>query len=347
MTVVLAVDFVSPGSLATERSSADALAEAARVLRRGGLVAFPTETVYGLGARALDARALARIFEAKGRPTHHPLIAHVLDEDRARALAASWPAAASRLAGSFWPGPLTLVVDRAPHVPGAIAAGTSSVAVRVPAHPVARALLAALGEPIAAPSANRYQGVSPTTAAHVVKELGDRVDLVLDGGPCQAGIESTVIDVRTDPPSVLRLGAADLATLRSIVPGLRLPGDAGSAVAADATRASPGMDARHYATRARIVLAPGHAEAVATARALAAAEPRSGAIALVVRRTVDVDPALVIRVLPDDPVRYAQHLYATLHALDDAQVSTIVIDGVPTDDAWLAIADRLRRASTS
>ncbi|HEX3771974.1 MAG TPA: L-threonylcarbamoyladenylate synthase [Polyangiaceae bacterium] len=336
MPIVLALDLLAPGP---STRNAEALAEAARVLRGGGLVAFPTETVYGLGARALDPRALARIFEAKGRPSHHPLIAHVIDEARARELAASWPAVASRLAAASWPGPLTLVLDRAPHVPGAIAAGTSSIAVRVPANPVARALLEALGEPIAAPSANRYQGVSPTTAAHVVKELGDGVDLVLDGGPCEVGIESTVIDVRGDPPSVLRLGAAHLASLRAAIPGLRVA--ARGAIEAEARRASPGMDARHYAPRARVVLVAGRDEALRVASASASA--RSG---LIVRGPVPDESGVLVRVLADDPVLYARDLYAALHALDDAQVTEIVIECVPSDERWMAVGDRLQRAST-
>ena len=180
------------------------LRDAAAVLRSGGLVAFPTETVYGLGARALDEHAIARIYAAKGRPAHNPLIAHVVGVAQARALSRRWPEAAERLVTAFWPGPLTVVVDRADHVPSALSGGGPSVAVREPSHAVARALIEALGEPVAAPSANRYQGVSPTLASHVVKELGDRVDLVLDAGPCDAGIESTVVDVRGEgsaPPA--------------------------------------------------------------------------------------------------------------------------------------------------
>jgi L-threonylcarbamoyladenylate synthase len=336
MPVVLAVNPLSP--------EAGVLAEAARVLRSGGLVAFPTETVYGLGARALDERALARIFEAKGRPTHHPLIAHVEDEARARSLAASWPEVASRLARAFWPGPLTVVVDRAPHVPPAIGGGDSSIALRVPAHPVALALLALLGEPIAAPSANRYQGLSPTTAAHVVKELGDRVDLVLDAGPCAAGIESTVVDVRVDPPRVLRLGAADLAALRRIAPGLRARVEVSDSTA---RRASPGMDARHYAPRARMVLAPSRDAALVRARELLVAG--EGPVGLVVREAASASEAagLELRVLPDEPLEYARRLYGTLHELDDAGARAIVVQAVPADDeAWWAIADRLERGST-
>jgi L-threonylcarbamoyladenylate synthase len=321
----------------------DVLAEAARVLRAGGLVAFPTETVYGLGALALDEAAVARVFRAKGRPTHHPLIAHVADAGQASTLASSWPAAASALADAFWPGPLTLVVDRAQHVPASVAGGTSSIAVRVPSHPVARALLAVVGAPVAAPSANRYQGVSSTTAAHVVKSLGDDVDLVLDAGPCDEGIESTVVDVRREPPSVLRPGALGLAALRAVIPGASL---GGPAAAAEERRVSPGMDARHYAPRARLLVAPTYEGALALASRLAAAGTTS--IGLIVREELRTAPgeAIAVRVLPEDATSYARVLFRTLHDLDDEGVSAIVVQQVPDDPAWWAVADRLARGST-
>jgi L-threonylcarbamoyladenylate synthase len=345
MRPALVVDPVSP--------DAGAIAEAAAVLRRGELVAFPTETVYGLGARAWDPRAIARVFAVKRRPVHHPLIAHVVDEAQARDLAASWPERASLLAAAFWPGPLTLVVERAARVPGAISGGGSSLAVRAPAHPVALALIRELGEPIAAPSANVYQGLSPTTAAHVLRQLGDSVGLVLDGGPCQAGIESTVVDVRGGLARVLRPGALDLARLRSVVPDVEAPG-AGARTAPDQEpRASPGMDARHYAPRARLVLAGSRDEADAAARELGS---RGARVALVVRGaprrgSAGAPPApLELRSLPDDPVEYARRLYATLHELDDAGVDAIVVEDVPRagrpGEAWLAVADRLSRAAS-
>jgi L-threonylcarbamoyladenylate synthase len=335
-----------PNVIAVNRHHPDeeVLAEAARVLRAGGLVAFPTETVYGLGALALDPWAVARVYEAKGRPTHHPLIAHVEGEAQARALARSWPDTAARLAQAFWPGALTLVVERADHVPAAVAGGASSLAVRVPSHPVARALLSILAEPVAAPSANRYQGLSPTTAAHVVKELGDRVDLVLDGGPCDEGIESTVVDVRFDPPRVLRPGALGIAALTTIAPAI-----VATRVdpAAEDTRASPGMDARHYAPRAPLRLAPTREAAVALARSLAQG---SGApVGLVVRELSPGDSfrGLLQRTLSGDAPDYARRLFAVLHELDDQGVSAIVVQAVPDEPAWWAVADRLARGSTT
>jgi L-threonylcarbamoyladenylate synthase len=321
-----------------------ALAEAARVLRAGGLVAFPTETVYGLGALALDPWAIGRVYEAKGRPAHHPLIAHVESEGQARRLARSWPESAARLATTFWPGPLTLIVERAAHVPAAVAGGTSSIAVRVPSHPVARALLAWLGEPVAAPSANRYQGLSPTTAAHVVKELGDRVDLVLDGGACDEGIESTVVDARVDPVRVLRPGAVGIEALTAIASDIEATH---RGPAASETRASPGMDARHYAPRALLLLAPTCAEAFSMARAMAAQGGRP--VGLVTREPSPVggSPRLVERCLPAEARDYARLLFATLHDLDDTGVCAIVVQAVPDEPAWWAIADRLARASAA
>jgi L-threonylcarbamoyladenylate synthase len=319
--------------------SAEAVAEATGVLKRGGLVGLPTETVYGLGARMFDERALERVFEAKGRPAHHPLIAHVLDERQARALASRWPEPASRLAMALWPGPLTLVVDRASHVPRAVAGGGDSIAVRSPSHPVARAVIAALGEPVAAPSANRYQGVSPTTAEHVAKELGDSVDLILDAGACEMGIESTVVDVRGAVARVLRPGAVEIAALRMIVAEV----EAREARAgADEPRASPGMEARHYAPRARLLLAASLEEAQGMARKLSSLGVRAG---LIVRGTTPATGSgALIRQLPNEPTEYARLLYRTLHELDDQEVDDIVVEAVPDDEAWWAIADRLRRA---
>ncbi len=337
-----------PRVIVVERLDSDpaalaAFAEAARVLRAGGLVAFPTETVYGLGARAFDERALARVFEAKGRPVHHPLIVHVEDEAQARMLAAVWPENASRLARAFWPGPLTLVVDRADGVPASVAGGATSVAVRAPAHAVARGLLAALGEPVAAPSANRYQGLSPTIAAHVVKELGERVDLVLDGGPCEAGIESTVVDVRSATPCVLRPGAVGFAALRAIVPNLQV--QARSAESGEG-RDSPGMDGRHYAPRARLVLAPTRAQALGMADDLAIG---GALVGLVLRGSAPSGArahGVLTRALSREPALYGRRLYETLHELDDAGVGAIVVEAVPDDEAWSAVADRLQRGST-
>jgi L-threonylcarbamoyladenylate synthase len=328
VTRVVAID---PGAL-----DAGALAEAVRLLRAGELVAFPTETVYGLGARALDEAAIARVFEAKGRPRSHPLIAHVAGEEDARSLAAEWSARASRLAQAFWPGPLTLVVPRAAHVPAALAGGADSIAVRAPSHPIARALIAALGEPIAAPSANRYQSISPTRAEHVLKSLGDRVALVIDGGPCASGIESTVVDVRGERATVLRPGALSIAALRAVEPGVEAASR--SIARQDESRASPGMDPRHYAPRAVLRLVPRDQAAAAAAKG-----DRSD-VGFIVRNR-PLSQLARVYVLPDDPVAFAAEIYAALHALDDLGVETILVEDVPADEAWAAVRDRLQRAA--
>ncbi|MFM8985877.1 MAG: L-threonylcarbamoyladenylate synthase [Planctomycetia bacterium] len=325
-------------------ATAQALDRAAAILRRGGLVAMPTETVYGLAADALDAEAVAGIFRAKGRPASNPLIVHVADAAMARGLAAAWPAAAAAIAARLWPGPVTVVVPRGPRVPDAVTAGGPTVALRCPDHRLARRLIELAGVPLAAPSANRSESVSPTTAQHVLDGLGDRVELILDGGPCGRGIESTVVDCTTDPPRILRPGPLDRAALEAVVGGpVAWPSTDG---AADVAR-SPGQQPRHYAPRAPLELA---ADAAGRAAALLDAGHRVGLVttaatdpatrALAARREVVVVP------MPDDPEAYARVLYATLHALDQRAVDRIVVAELPDDEAWRAVRDRLRRAAT-
>jgi L-threonylcarbamoyladenylate synthase len=321
------------------------IAEAAAVLAKGGLVAFPTETVYGLGARGLHGAEVARIFAAKRRPVGHPLILHVDGEAMARSLSRHWPEAAARFCAALWPGPLTVVVPRAAVVPPEVAGALDTVAIRMPAHPVALALVRAVGEPIAAPSANAHMHVSPTTAAHVVRSLGDAVDLVLDGGAAAHGIESTVLDVSLDgglgPPRVLRPGAASLAALRAIDPAVVYePGVVVSA--GDAARPSPGMASKHYAPHARVVLAP----AASLAGAIAAAGPEVAAVVVSEagrRAAVDCRPCVV---LPSSPDGYARGLYAALHEVDASGAAVVVVEDVPSSDpSWWAVVDRLARAA--
>ena len=314
------------------------IARAAAILRDGGLVAFPTETVYGLGAHALDERAVRRIFEAKGRPSNNPLIVHVADVDGARALVSSWPETAQRLADVFWPGPLTLVLPRDARVPDAVTAGLHSVAVRVPAHPVALALIAAARVPVAAPSANRFTGVSPTTAAHVARALGDRVDLVLDGGPTSVGIESTVIALGDGETTLLRPGIVSEEQIAAIVGPLRR---AARIDDPDAPRPSPGMLERHYAPRAAVRLSDDPGEIARLARDGA----RDGRIVGALLRTPLAVEATHVVHLPDEPAAYARRLYATLHALDDLGCDLLVVQRVPATDAWAGVRDRLERAA--
>jgi L-threonylcarbamoyladenylate synthase len=333
------VDALAPAAAVIERAAA--------LLRAGELVAFPTETVYGLGAHALDERAVRRIYEAKGRPSYNPLIVHVAGADEARRVAASWPAAAQRLAERFWPGPLTLVLPKRPEVPDAVTAGLPSVAVRVPAHPVAHALLRAARVPVAAPSANRSSELSPTTAQHVEKSLGDRVALILDAGPTTVGIESTVLDLSGREPLVLRPGlvaADELASVLGVMPGLA------TAAQGDGPRVSPGMLERHYAPRAALLLYDDDDPVQRSGAIQRAREElrRGGTVAALIPEQAvapdAVDPTLVVR-MPRTPDGYARRLYAALHELDDAGCTLVLTARVPTTGPWAAVADRLARAS--
>lgn len=327
-TTIVAVDPASPEPAAIER--------AAEVIRAGGLVAFPTETVYGLGANALHAEAAARIYEAKGRPAANPIIVHVTDTDSARQIVAVWPEEAERLAERFWPGPLTLVLPRRDSVPDLVTAGGPTVGVRAPAHPVAQALIKAAGVPIAAPSANRSTGISPTRAEHVLKELHDRIELVLDGGPTPGGLESTVLDLSSKPPRILRPGPVSPAEIEAAIGPVALGGES----AGRAPLRSPGMMPRHYAPCVPLELALGGGES--RVRFLVAEGARVGWLTLGDWAEI---PGAVRIVMPTDPGGYGARLYAALHALEEHGVERIVVDLPPDSQDWLAVRDRLRRAS--
>lgn len=319
------------------------IARAADILQRGGLVAFPTETVYGLGASALDASAVARIFEAKARPAWNPVIAHVADIDGARALTTAWTSSATILAEKFWPGPLTLVLRKRDIVPDIVSAGLPAVAIRVPAHPVAQALIAALGHPIAAPSANRFTELSPTTAAHVQSSLGDRVDLILDGGASDVGIESTVLDLTGDVPVLLRPGIISRAALRE---SLGQDVQSGADARDETPRLSPGMVERHYAPRADVWLFD-RSDLLQVAKGLTQVSPgiNRRAAALVLDWSLSLPADVRAIPMPNDPLAYARTLYATLHELDAEGFSTVAIELPPDSDAWAGIRDRLSRAA--
>ncbi len=295
--------------------SADEIARAAEVIRAGGLVAFPTETVYGLGANALDQRAVRAIYAAKGRPASSPLIVHVSDVAMARTLVTEWPALADTLAAAFWPGPLTMVLPKHARVPDVVTAGLPSVGIRIPAHPIALELISAAQLPIAAPSANRFTEISPTTAEHVRAGLGSAVEMVLDGGPSQVGIESTVVSLVKETPEVLRPGMITLAQLEKAtgVSWRMRNGDEGE------SNEAPGLHPRHYAPktplyilRPELPLPTGHG------------------------RILD---------LPQQPAEFAASLYAELHDADGAGWDWIAIEAPPDTPEWAAIRDRLQRAS--
>jgi L-threonylcarbamoyladenylate synthase len=329
------------------------LEPAAEALRGGGLVAFPTETVYGLGANALESDAVARIFAAKGRPDYNPLIVHAADAEAARALAAEWPVAAERLAAAFWPGPLTLIVPKAAHVPDAVTAGLPNVAIRVPGHPVAQALLAAAGIPVAAPSANRSGEVSPTTADHVVRSLGDALDYVVDGGPCTLGIESTVVSLASATPTILRPGSVTQEELSEVLGVVLIAG--GPKEQPGAALPSPGLMDRHYAPRAQLRLIDPEPTGLV---ALVAAGPGVEAFlpmridsrtygertAVLSYSGAEYPGARVVR-MRADPAGYAARLYATLHELDAEGYERILVERVPDEQEWAGVRDRLQRAS--
>lgn len=319
---------IKVGLVETEIVGLDAIDRAVARLRAGTLVALPTETVYGLAALASDADAVARIFVAKGRPATNPLIVHVSDATQARSVVAEWPSLAQTLTDAFWPGPLTLVLPRAASVPDIVTAGLDSVAVRAPAHPVFRRVLEQTG-PLAAPSANRSNAVSPTRAEHVRASLGGRIELILDGGPCEVGIESTVLSLLGDTPTVLRLGAVTPAMLREVIGDVQV-----RELVEEGARRSPGTGARHYAPDAEVVFVTHGDE-----EALRAALTEGGAA--IVHTLQHAGPH---RRLPDDPEGFARGLYDALHALD-ADHDRIVIERVPDSAEWAAVADRLRRAS--
>lgn len=317
---------------------------AAEMLRTGRLVAFPTETVYGLGANALDATAVASIFTAKGRPASNPIIVHIAAVEEARGLTRTWPEPADVLAKQFWPGPLTLVLPRSTRVPSIVTAGGDSVALRIPANPIALELIRTAGVPVAAPSANPSEGISPTTAQHVLAGLNGKVELILDGGPSDGGIESTVVDLR-DPGNlrVLRYGLISVDDLSS---ALGAPVTASDALTgADEISASPGQLLRHYAPRTRLEIATdsgwSRVERLLEAGRKAGWMPRGIAAA-----AQHAHARLVIRTMPANADLYATKLYSTLHELDALGLDRIVVGDVPTSDTWLAINDRLKRAST-
>ena len=353
-----------------------ALLKAAAILRGGGLVAFPTETVYGLGANALDAIAVEKIFAAKQRPHWDPVIVHVAEAGAARGLITAWPPAAERLAQAFWPGPLTLLLPRKRAIPDVVTAGRDKVGLRVPAHPVARALIMAAGLPVAAPSANRFGHTSPTTAEHVLADLEGRIDAVLDAGGCAVGVESTVIDPTTNPAMIYRPGGVTMEQIRGAMSGLgisvalaeHIPYDrAAEQAVEDGSKpterapaeqalpddvspealASPGLGMRHYAPRARMVLVEGPADEDELRRAVEreAQQHRVGVL-LPDEWAMPAGAAMVLRWGSwSEPESLARELYAQMRALDEAGVEVIVCPLPKAEGIGLALRDRLRKAA--
>ena len=305
---------------------ASEISRAAGLIRAGNLVAFPTETVYGLGANALDAEAVAKIFIAKGRPAESPLIVHVDSIDMARGLVREWPAKADLLARRFWPGPLTLVLPKQPHIPGLVTAGLDTVGIRMPANAIALDLIREAGVPIAAPSANRFTELSPTTAQHVRESMGDRVAMVLDGGRTTVGIESTVLSLAGPSAQLLRPGMLTMAEIEVVIG----PVDVVRPLVTGA-HPSPGMHQRHYSPRTRLVLAKD------------GQLPSAGRGAYLWINH-GADAACMIQ-MPGHPRAYAAVLYETLHQADAQGWDWIAVEKPPLDPEWDAIHDRLERAA--
>lgn len=305
-----------------EPPSPDAIREAADALRQGGLVVIPTETVYGLACNALDVDAVRRVYEIKGRPAENPLIVHISEFSEIGSVAESWPDDCAKLAERFWPGPLTVVLPRKCNVPKETTGGLDTVAVRIPDHPVALELIRAAGVPVAAPSANRFMGLSPTSAEDIDARIGASVLMVLDGGRCEVGLESTVIDLSGDCPRVLRPGGVTRAQVQAVVGrplGHHPPPD---------LQRSPGMYHRHYAPEARLEMVPELAE---------------GQTGLTFRD----DPGIRQVKMPADPTAYAASLYRALRKLDQEGVGTIYVETPPPGQDWEAVHDRLKKASAS
>jgi L-threonylcarbamoyladenylate synthase len=299
---------------------------AAALIRSGELVAFPTETVYGLGANALDVTAVEKIYAAKGRPQSSPLIVHVDSIEMARTLVREWPEKAEMLAKRFWPGPLTLVLPKQPHVPDRLTAGLDTVGIRVPANDIALALIREAGVPIAAPSANRFTELSPTTAQHVRDTLGDRVSMVLDGGATTVGIESTVLSLVDRQATLLRPGMISQSDIEAVIGPLSISNH-GEAAA----HAAPGMHPRHYRPRTPLVLVD---------RGIL---PAGKGVYLWFRLQADAKRSIK---MPDEPRAYAAILYKKLHEADAEHLAWIAVETPPSDPSWTAIRDRLNRAAS-
>lgn len=299
------------------------LERAAELLRAGQLVGIPTETVYGLAANALDAVAVRRIYEMKGRPSTSPLIVHVATLEMARELTREWPETATRLAERYWPGPLTVVLPKRAIVPDEVTAGLDTVGIRMPSHPVALEIIRRAGIPLAAPSANRFTQLSPTTAAHVKQALGGDL-MVLDGGPCDVGIESTVVSVRADAITLLRPGMIAKADIQAVAGVLVV-----EAGAVSGAHPSPGMHERHYSPRTPVYLYEG------------GKLPPGRGVYLQLQRSAEAEQVIE---MPRDPQGYAQRLYQVLHEADALSLDWIAVEMPPDSEEWRGILDRLKRA---
>jgi len=317
-----------------------AVQRAVELLRAGEVLALPTETVYGLAANALNPNAVEKIFRIKGRPAHNPIIAHVADLILARRCASGWPATADKMAAAFWPGPLTMVLPRAMDIPDILTAGGTTVGIRWPSHPFIQAVIRRCGFPIAAPSANLSNRVSPTNADHVRSQLGDKISLIVDGGQCQVGIESTVVDLSETPPRLLRPGMVHLSALLAVIGELGTGPDGRSG-----PLKSPGLLQKHYAPRAKLVVCAWDSDAQLHACIEAAGVPRSKTQVIAHTGIPSTLGLGGVNVIPHDPEAFARAIYAQLHECDQTGAELIVVEALPATDEWRAISDRLNRAA--
>jgi L-threonylcarbamoyladenylate synthase len=318
-----------------------AVRRAAELLRAGEVVALPTETVYGLAANALDEKAVAKIFQIKGRPSHNPIIVHVAGVEMARACVKKWPGIAEQLAKSFWPGPLTLVLPRAEKIPANVTAGGDTVGIRWPSHPFMQAVIRECGFPLAAPSANLSNHISPTNAEHVRGQLDGKILLIVDGGQSQVGIESTVLDLTVSPARILRPGMIHAESLEAVglpIADCRLP-------IADASLKSPGLLKKHYSPKAKLVVMNWRDEQDLRSQ-IGNRQSAIGNIHIIAHTKIPAgfSPANV-SVIPHDAEAFARALYAELHRCDAAGAELIVVEAPPDLPEWSGIADRLRRAA--
>jgi L-threonylcarbamoyladenylate synthase len=319
-----------------------AVARASELLRAGQLVALPTETVYGLAANAWDADAVRRIFEVKGRPSHNPIIVHVAGVELARRCVTDWSPLAVKMAAAFWPGPLTMVLPRAKEIPDAVTAGGNTVGVRWPSHPFIQAVIRECGFPLAAPSANRSNRISPTKAEHVRKDLDGLIPLIVDGGPSQVGIESTVFDLTSSPPRVLRPGMIHADSLQAAMGEVAVGGGAEKGAA---VRRSPGLMPKHYAPKAKLVLLSWQNEDDLAAK-VAVYGIKPDKIHVLAHHVIPARPGFGrVSNIPQDAKAWARVLYAELHRCDEAGAQLIVVETPPPGEEWRGIADRLTRAS--
>ena len=321
-----------------------AVRRAAELLRAGEVVALPTETVYGLAANALEEEAVAKIFQIKGRPARNPIIVHVAGGEMARSCVRAWPGLAEKLAGAFWPGPLTLVLARADKIPAAVTAGGGTVGIRWPAHPFMQAVIRACGFPLAAPSANLSNRISPTNAEHVFAQLGGAIPLIVDGGQSQVGIESTVLDLTVTPPRILRPGMIHAESLAAVCGGVVGNIQHPTSNIQHPVLRSPGLLKKHYAPKAKLLVLKwkdgAELQQLVTRHALLAG------CFVIAHTNIPAGLGMAgVSVIPHDAEAFARALYAELHRCDAAGAATIVVEAPPELPAWSGIADRLRRAA--